>query len=237
MTKIKPLNVSIPVASRRRALVPCSWLAASLVAMVLAFQGASSAMAGDNKGNTLIKVLGTYVLPNSDLKGVSGLTIDVEEQAVPTLSIAYFLTNNLAIETICCFTSHSIYGTNAGLNGQKISDVWIFPPTLSLQYHQQIGAFKPYVGVGVNYMAIFDETDHQGLGGVDLKNDWGLALGGGVDVALGGGWQLSVDVKKIIGIDSDIHAGGVYLDTVELDPWLVSVGVGYRFNFQDLLAF
>jgi len=228
MTKIKPFNVSVSVASRRWAVVPCSWLAASLVVMLLAFQGASPALAGDNKGNTLVKVLGTYVVPGSDLKGSSGLTIDVEDNAVPTLSIAYFLTNNLAIETICCFTSHSIYNQ---ATGTKISDVWIFPPTLSLQYHQQIGAFKPYVGVGVNYMAMFDESNPA----IDLKNDWGLALGGGVDVALGGGWQLSFDVKKIIGMDSDIHAGGVYLDTVELDPWLISVGVGYRFNIQDLL--
>ncbi|MGE0024513.1 MAG: OmpW family protein, partial [Hyphomicrobium sp.] len=210
MTNFKPFY---SLAAVKRYVL----LAAPLMAIALALPAASPALAGDNQGNTLIKVLGTYVLPESDLKGASGLTIDVEERAVPTLSIAYFLTNNIAVETICCFTSHSIFNQ---ANGAKISDVWIFPPTLSLQYHQQLGAFKPYVGVGVNYMAIFDESGP----GIDLKNDWGLALGGGVDVALGGGWQLSFDVKKIIGIDSDIHAGGAYLDTVELDPWMVSVG-------------
>lgn len=214
------------------------WLMVLAVAASFATQAPSRALAGDNAGDTLIKILGTEVLPGSDLTNLGGGIIDVSDEVVPTLSIAYFLTQNIAIETICCFTEHTISDRVGALTGpgSKIADVWIFPPTVSLQYHMPIGAFKPYLGVGVSYMAFFDEKSYLPGTDVDLKGDWGFALGGGLDVGLGGGWQLSVDVKKILNLDSDIYANGTYLDTVELDPWLVSVGVGYRFNISDLLA-
>jgi len=215
-----------------------SRIAAVLIAFIAAFamQGTvSSVQAGDNQGNTLIKVLGTFVVPSSDLKN-NGSGIHVTNAEIPTLSIAYFLTNSLALETICCFTAHSIDDHGLlGNTGAKIADTWIFPPTLSLQYHHQMGAFKPYVGVGVSYFAFFGETSYQGTH-IDLKNDWGFALGGGLDVALGGGWQLSVDAKKILDLDTKIYNNGTYVDTAELDPWLISVGVGYRFNIGDLFA-
>jgi len=198
------------------------------------------ARAGDDKGNTLVKVLGTFVMPQSDLKNNGGSVLHVTQAELPSLSIAYFLTDNLAVETICCFSEHSINNRVPGLlglgAGATIADTWIFPPTLSLQYHHRMGAFKPYVGVGISYFAFFGETGYSPVGPIDLKNDWGLALGGGLDVALGGGWQLSFDVKKILDLETKIYAGGNYVDTAELDPWLISVGVGYRFNIGDLFG-
>jgi len=207
-------------------------------AFLLAFLAAvAPAHAGDNSGNTLIKVLGTEVLTGSHLKGAGDDVIDVSSNTVPTLSIAYFLTENIAVEAICCFTEHSISDRAGAFTGPgaKIADVWVFPPTVSLQYHLPIGAFKPYVSVGASYLVFFDEKSFIGAN-VDLENDWGLSLGGGLDVSLGNGWQLSFDVKKIVSLDSKIYAGGSYVDTVELDPWLISVGVGYRFNIADLLG-
>jgi outer membrane protein len=220
-----------------------AWLLAFALAALAAAPTAPRALAGDNSGDTLIKVLGTEVLPGSDLKSSGDGVIDVSANVVPTLSIAYFLTKNIAVEAICCFTQHTISdrvgafnGLGGGGPGSKVADVWIFPPTVSLQYHLPIGAFKPYVSVGASYMAFFDETSYLPGHDVDLKGDWGLSLGGGLDVGLGGGWQLSVDVKKILDLDSRIYVDGGYLDTVKLDPWLISVGVGYRFNLSDLLG-
>jgi outer membrane protein len=193
------------------------------------------ARAGDNQGDTLVKLFGTMMLPSSDLKHNGGSAIDVDDDTVPTLSIAYFLTDHIALETICCFAQTSIYDRGlAGNPGAKLADTWIFPPTLSVQYHQQIGAFKPYAGIGVSFMDFFGEKSFS-VPGIDIKNAWGLTLGAGVDVALGGGWQLSVDAKKVLNLNADIYSRNTYIDTAELDPWLISVGVGYRFNFSDLL--
>lgn len=228
------------VQMRNGGALRAALLALGMLVLFAAQAGTSPALAGDNTGNTMVKLFGSFVLPDSDLKKNGSGVIDVTDETVPTVSIAYFLTNNLALEAICCFTEHSIYNQVPGLlglgAGSKIASTWILPATLSLQYHRQMGAFKPYVGVGVSYFSFFSETDFTPAGSVDLKDDWGLALGGGVDVALGGGWQLSVDAKKILDMDTKIYVGGKYLDTAELDPWIVSVGVGYRFNFQDLLG-
>ncbi|CAN1721045.1 outer membrane protein [Hyphomicrobium sp. 1Nfss2.1] len=211
------------------------------IAGVFASQAvAPAARAGDDNGNTLVKVLGTFVMPQSDLKNGGGGVLHVSQAEIPTLSIAYFLTDSLAVETICCFTEHTITNRVPGLlglgAGAAIADTWIFPPTLSLQYHHRMGAFKPYVGVGVSYFSFFGETGYTPAGAVDLKSDWGLALGGGLDVALGGGWQLSIDAKKILDLESKIYVNDTYIDTAELDPWLISVGVGYRFNVGDLFG-
>ncbi|MEO8407690.1 MAG: OmpW family outer membrane protein, partial [Oxalobacteraceae bacterium] len=41
-------------------------------------------------------------------------------------------------------------------------------------------------------------------------------------------WSLNLDVKKVQ-IRRDLTADGTKLGTVKVDPWLVGVGVGYRF--------
>lgn len=38
----------------------------------------------------------------------------------------------------------------------KVGKVWLLPPTLTFQYHfTDFGAFKPYVGAGVNYTILY----------------------------------------------------------------------------------
>lgn len=211
------------------------------LASILAFQGtATTASAGDNSGNTMIKVMGTVVAPDSGLEAGGDDVLHVSSTDVPTLWITYFLTKNIALETFCCVTQPSISNRVPGLlglgAGSDIADTWILPPALSLQYHAQMGAFKPYVGVGVMYFHFFDETSYTPVGAIDLKDDWALLLGAGVDVAVGGGWQLSLDIKKAVGAETKIYAGGAYIDTAELNPWLIGVGVGYRFNIGDLFG-
>ncbi len=215
----------------------CAGLGALVVALSLhaapAFAGGTG-LQGSNTGNVEVKVLGTVVAPESDLKHGGDNQIHVGDSYIPSLSLSYFLTDHWALEAICCFSKNTISNRRLlGVSHQKIATTWIFPPTVSLQYHQQIGRFRPYAGVGLSYLAFFDEKSYA-VPGIDLKNAWGVTVGGGMDVALGKGWQLSFDVKKVLALNSDLYAGKTYVDTVELDPWLISAGVGYRFNFSDL---
>jgi outer membrane protein len=48
-----------------------------------------------------------------------------------------------------------------------------------------------------------------------------------VDFKLDKNWSLNLDVKKVQ-IRSDV-LGGAKISAVKVDPWLVGVGVGYRF--------
>ena len=69
---------------------------------------------------------------------------------------------------------------------------------------------------------------------VDVDDSLGYALQAGVDIALSGNWSLNLDVKKIF-LDADVtwKAGGATAVTakdLEIDPWIISVGLGLRFN-------
>lgn len=102
-----------------------------------------------------------------------------------------------------------------------------------------MGGFKPYVGAGVQYIHFFDEGSNIG-GKLDIDDAFGFALQAGVDVTLGDGWYLNADVKKIW-IDTDVTwtntgLGTLHADNVDIDPWIISAGVGYRFNLSDLLG-
>jgi len=62
------------------------------------------------------------------------------------------------------------------------------------------------------------------------KNSFGLAVQAGVDIPMGGGWLINVDVKKVW-INTDVHLdtalGPVEAD-VDINPLIVGVGVSYR---------
>ena len=101
-----------------------------------------------------------------------------------------------------------------------------------------MGGFKPYVGVGGQYIHLFDESSNIG-GKLDIDDAFGFALQAGVDVSLGDGWYLNADVKKIwinTDVTWDFGGGNNIRADVDIDPWIISAGVGYRFNLSDLLG-
>ncbi len=157
--------------------------------------------------------------------------------SLPTLTLSYFLNKNIAVELFCCFAKLEAEG-KGGINGLDLGDFWVFPPALTLQYHfDNFGAFKPYVGAGVQYIHFFSEGNSgAGLGNakINLDDAFGFTLQAGVDVSIGGGWYLNADIKKtFIDTDASWGASGVTAD-VDIDPWIYSLGVGYRFNLDDV---
>lgn len=195
----------------------------------------------------MVRVRGLGVLPDEDSSGhaldgtpiVAGIKID--DSIVPELDISYFFTPNIAAELILAVTPHDIDGT--GALGGSIGDAWLLPPTLLLQYHfNPGGAFKPYIGAGVNYTIFFNEdasnqTLTAGLTTSDLELDdeFGFALQAGVDIHLRGNMYLNLDVKKIF-LDTDATVrtvqGGpnvnVVTTHVDIDPLVVGVGLGWK---------
>lgn len=50
------------------------------------------------------------------------------------------------------------------------------------------------------------------------------------------GWYLNFDVKKTW-IDTDAHWEGTPVTAeVDIDPWIYSLGIGYRFNLEDIFG-
>jgi len=193
----------------------------------------------------MIRVRGVGVLPDSGKGNITagvltGVQAKVKEAYIPEVDLTYFFTKNIAVEAICCLSRHDISATTpAGVGLGTVGRTWVFPPTVLLQYHfTDFGAFKPYVGVGVNYTHYFDTKSRGVLAAVPadlkIKDSWGVAGQVGFDYMLNRNWGINVDVKKIMmepNFDS-YTPGGVLVAAgkAKINPWLVGIGLTYRFG-------
>ncbi|MFZ6638504.1 OmpW/AlkL family protein [Undibacterium sp. TC4M20W] len=150
--------------------------------------------------------------------------ITVSSKEIPEVDITYFFTPNWAAELILTYPQkHDVM-----LDGAIIGTFKHLPPILTAQYHFAPGSkISPYVGAGVNYTRISDVNLLKGAGGLD-SNSFGLAIQAGVDFKLDKNWSLNLDIKKVQ-IRSDVTISGAKVSAVKVDPWLLGVGVGYRF--------
>ena len=179
-----------------------------------------AAMAQQQDGKWQVRVRALHLdSANGGAAGDAGVSIN--NKTFPELDISYYFTPNFAAELILTYPQKQ----DVRLNGAKIGTLKHLPPTLLAQYHfTNFGAFKPYVGAGINYTH-FSSVDIAD-GTLDIKrNSWGGALQVGFDYALDKNWSLNFDVKKVY-IDTTISGG---MGKFKIDPMLVGVGVGYRF--------
>lgn len=170
------------------------------------------------------RVIGMLPDENDGRVGGAPANLGVDDDVMPELDFTYFFNNNFAAELILGATHHDV-----DLAGTKITDLWVLPPTLTLQYHLPMGAFKPYVGAGVNYTTILSSDATSAIGSDSWEDSFGFALQAGFDWAIDDRWSFNVDVKKIfLNLDAKVGAANTPA-SVDLDPWVVGVGVGYRF--------
>lgn len=208
---------------------------------------ATPAMAQDEAGDIQIKVLATAVLPDGEIDSVNvdlvGLPAGTDTKAtdnyVPTIAIEYFVTETFSIETIAGTTQHdvdTVSGFPAGT--ELVSDALLLPATVTGKAHFDAGGVKPYVGAGVAYfMWLSDKpgaaTIPLGVTDTDLSDEFGFVLQAGVDIPVGkDGYGITFDAKRYF-IDTTARwfAGDTLVIETEhnLDPWVLSAGVSYRF--------
>lgn len=194
-------------------------------ATALAF--ASPAFATDDfrSGDFMIRARALGVVPDESGRVSNGDSVSVDNSVVPELDFTYFFTPNISAELIAAVTPHDVK-TSSGIDA---GSSWLLPPTLTLQYHfTQAESFKPYVGAGVNYTHFFNE-DAGALNAVKYDDSFGGALQAGVDIPIQNNWYANIDVKKVfISTTAKFSPSGVRAD-VDIDPWLIGVGVGYKF--------
>ena len=162
---------------------------------------------------------------------IVGGKVDISTSVVPELDITYFFTKNIAAELVLGVTPHNVKGAGA-LAGARIGSAWLLPPTLTLQYHfTDFGAFKPYIGAGVNYSLFYNQSEQPGFSNLDVKNKFGAAVQVGFDYMLDEHWGVNFDVKKIfLKTDWTAELGGTPISgKAKLDPWLIGAGITYRF--------
>lgn len=181
-----------------------------------------------------VRLRATYLQTADKSDAFSALNINfasdsvvVNDKLIPEIDVGYAFTDTWSAELVLTIPQTqdvSLKGVG-GLGSFKH-----LPPTLLVQYRANPGgAVRPYVGAGINYTLIFD--DSLSVAGVPLSLDnssTGLALQAGLDVKLNDSWSFNVDLKYAK-IASGVYAGGAKLTEAHLDPTLYAVGLRYQF--------
>ena len=196
-----------------------------LVAALIAAGALSSSVAQAQDGSFMVRVRAVDVqFENGQKDGLPG-PIEAESRWIPEIDLSYFFTKNIAAELVLTYPQ-TVDITIAGANIGKIKAL---PPSLLVQYHfTDLGAFKPYVGLGVNYTLFFSRDNIlNGAASVD-RSSVGLAGQVGFDYMFNKNWGLNLDVKYIQ-METDVSLNGSKIGTLNLSPITAGVGVSYRF--------
>jgi len=205
------------------------FMAASFASLTIA----TPAQASDVENPWLIRLRVIDVIPDesADIEAIGG-DVDISNRIIPELDISYFFTENFAAELILATNKHNVEAVGTALGDVDLGSVTLLPPTLLAQYHfAPRASFRPYVGAGINYTLFYNDKPGAVVD-VDYDNGFGFALQAGVDIPVNDTYFLNVDVKKLfLGTDVTVNAGaaGTVGADVDIDPWVIGVGVGRRF--------
>ncbi|GAN60820.1 OmpW/AlkL family protein [Acetobacter cibinongensis] len=217
------------------------------------FQTCASTKIGLGRGDFMVRFSGVGILPQDRDSRVwaAGPTgpmtelkhsrISTTNQAMPELTLEYFLTDNVSVDLIATSTRHEVNASGPNIPGGKldVGSAWVLPPTLTFAWHfRPHKRFNPYVGVGAT--AMWFHSMH-GANGMKLNSGFtgGPAVNVGFDYQLVGNWFFNADVKQVFvrmhawakgGVLNTAVAEGAKIRAHEsLDPTVVSAGIAYRF--------
>lgn len=190
----------------------------------------ASADAGEK--NMMVRMRAINVMPQeSGTPSVVGGKVKINNESVPEIDISYFFNENFALELILATATHEAMAYNTALKNLDLGDVSLLPPTLLAQYHHKFGKLKPYVGAGVNYTFFYGE-DPGVAKNVTYDNSFGYAFQVGLDYEIGENVFFNVDVKKLYlstDVNVETYSNGSVSAKVDIDPYIVGLGVGLRF--------
>lgn len=202
------------------------------------------------QGDWLVRAGATMIDPKSDNLGNvlddPDLKLEVDDNVGFTFNVAYMLTDNWAIELLAAAPySHDIALKVAGVGSADIGETDHLPPTLSVQYYfTGLERFTPYIGVGLNWTIFSDESLRSDFleaielpsnTKLELDDSVGVAVQIGTDIAINESWFVNIDLRWI-DLDTDAtikipgpDGGRLDIGTVEIDPIVYGVSIGYRF--------
>jgi outer membrane protein len=203
------------------------------IAAILAMTCANDAIAGtwdkvENPWQVRVRGIGVVPDESGSIFPIGG-DVAIDDAYAPELDITYFFTKHIATELILATANHEVDGNNTSLGNVDLGDVWILPPTLTLQYHfTPDNRWSPYAGAGINYTVFYNE-DSGAVNDIEYDNEFGYVLQAGIDYKLDEHWLLNADVKKLF-LETDVSVNnGAITSEVDIDPWIIGLGVGYRF--------
>ena len=210
---------------RLKSLVAAMAAVASLAP--IASQAQSS---GDNPWMLRVRAV-DLLFQNGQSNALSTLNVKAQNEFIPEFDISYFFTKNIAAELVLSYPQQ--VNITAGAGNNNVGKISALPPSLLVQYHfTDLGAFKPYVGVGLNYTIFGNRQNFPALGNsvqVD-QNSVGVVGQIGGDYMFDKNWGLNIDVKyATMSTNVTTVQGGTNLGKLTLNPWMPAVGVTYKF--------
>lgn len=208
-------------------------LGLALAAAVATPAVATPALADDGKSAGDLMVRARAILVEPDVGSVLSIggEAEIENTVVPELDFTYFLTDNVGVELILATTKHDVSAVNTVAGDVDLGSIWLLPPTVTLQYHfNPKNDFSPYIGAGLNYTVFYNDDLPNGIvTDIDYENGFGLAIQAGFDYRIKDSWYINLDVKKLL-LNTDVSLnGGTISADVDIDPWIIGVGVGRKF--------
>ena len=185
-----------------------------------------------------VRLRAVGVAPDESAKiGIIGGDVAISNALIPELDFTYFFTEHFAAELILGTAKHDVKAINTAAGDVNLGSVWLLPPTLTAQYHFYTSdqkVFKPYIGAGVNY-TLFYNVKSGDVAGVDYDNALGYAAQVGFDLMLDDTFFINFDAKRLflstdVTVDASNLAPGLSIPAeVDINPWLIGVGVGMKF--------
>lgn len=193
----------------------------------------------------MVRVRGVAVIPSecADI-GIIGGDASISNTVIPEFDFTYFFTKNIAAELILGTSKHDVHTTGSDISAiggpsktdVDLGSVYLLPPTLTLQYHfMPEKCFKPYVAAGINYTIFYNVDGGNTVKDVKYDNAFGFALQAGLDYKINDKFFINIDAKKIflktdVTVDASNLSPGLSIPaSVNIDPWLLGVGVGMKF--------
>jgi len=171
----------------------------------------------------LIRVRATQLnWNNQQNNGLSSVNVAATNVTIPEFDVTYFINQNMAFELSLTYPQK----VDVNVSGVAAGNMYALPPSLIAQYHfTDLGAFKPYLGLGGNFTQFTRSNILNGAASVNSSSTGAVAQIG-FDYMLDKNWGVNIDVKYLK-IKTDVYVSGADKGQLGLNPNSYSIGVTY----------
>lgn len=189
-------------------------------------------------GDILVRAHVLGIFPENSGSSITTIngSVDISKRVAPEVDLSYYFTDHIAAQLIATMTRVSVKANGTAVGDVSVGAVTVLPPTLTAQYHfTPHSAFSPYVGAGATIFITFAADPSRGNGVVSgLHTDGHIApaLQAGFDYNFASRWFLNFEINQIFvptHATVDLASGGSIQAKVDVNPFLVGAGIGYRF--------
>lgn len=217
---------------------------ASVALAAMAVCGAAQAQVA---GTFSARVGMTHIAPqvksgNLSAPSFPNTKVDVESASALTGGVSYMVTDNWALDLPLGLPfKHDFTGDGAIAGVGKLGETKVIPATLFAQYRfgEAKATFRPYLGLGITYAKFFKERTTATLnaltGGTvanpttaSIDDKWGITPQVGFVWSVNERWFVDASFYKSFLKTTTHLSSGQNID-IKLNPYVVAIGVGYRF--------